>query len=244
MRDLILTEIRKLRRAKVVWLAIFSTFLVAAVVFAQGQFVYYGERYIDKAVWYMESALSLATFFVLPGIISLLGSYMICREEQENTIKTLRMIPINESRLIVSKLIVAWIMSLFIYLLLFSITFIVEALLHFKALQLSDVILMMKVYLLTGSGVFIVSSPIIVFAAKIKHGYWISLVFAEVYSFAGLFANLSAAIQTFYPITAVLQVSGYYEVTISARIYSLAVILSCGLLTLILLKNTNYHTET
>src|SRR3712207_4505899 len=119
MKQLLLTEIWKLRRAKVLWIAIFSTIFVAAVVFAQGLFVYYGKRYIDNAGWFMESALSLATFFVLPAIIALLGSYMICREEQEDTLKALRMIPINESSLTISKLAVTLIMSFFIYFFLF-----------------------------------------------------------------------------------------------------------------------------
>ena len=44
--------------------------------------------YIDDAGWFMNAAQSLATFFVLPAVIALLGSYMICREEQEDTIKS------------------------------------------------------------------------------------------------------------------------------------------------------------
>ena len=168
MKQLLLTEIWKLRRAKVLWIAIFSAIFVATIVFAQGLFVYYEKRYIDNAGWFMESALSLATFFVLPAIIALLGSYMICREEQEDTLKALRMIPINESSLTISKLTVTLIMSFFIYFFLFSITFIVEALLHFDALQLNTVLLMMKIYLLNGVGIFIVISPIIAFVSQIK----------------------------------------------------------------------------
>lgn len=236
MKQLLLTEIWKLRRAKVLWITIFSTIFVATVVFAQGLFVHYGKRYIDNAGWFMESALSLATFFVLPAIIALLGSYMICREEQEDTLKALRMIPINESNLTISKLAVTLIMSFFIYFFLFAITFSVEALLHFDALQLNTVLLMMKIYLLNGVGIFIVISPIIAFVSQIKRGYWIALVFAEVYSFAGLFANLSASSKTFYPITAVLQVSGYYDASISEKLCSLIIVLTCGLLSFILLK--------
>ena len=39
----------------------------------------------------MTAAQSLATFYVLPAVIALLGSYMICREEQEDTLKSLRL---------------------------------------------------------------------------------------------------------------------------------------------------------
>ena len=241
MKNLLLTEVWKLRRSKVLWIAIFSTLMVAAVVYAQGLSVHYGKCYIDNVGWYMESVLSLATFFVLPGIIALLGSYTICREEQEDTLKSLRMIPVDESKLTEAKLTLTLLLSLFIYLLLFAITFFVEAMLHFNDLQLNSVLIMMKVYLLNGFGIFIVISPIIVFVSIIKKGYWLALVFAEVYSFAGLFANLLPLGTTFYPITAALQLAGYYEASISGRLYSLAVIIGCGILSLTLLKRINFH---
>ena len=60
----------------------FATVMVALIVFAQGQFTFYESRYIDGTGWFMTAAQSLATFYVLPAVIALLGSYMICREEQ------------------------------------------------------------------------------------------------------------------------------------------------------------------
>ena len=80
---LLWAERRKLRRSKILWIAGFATVMVALIVFAQGQFAFYDSRYIDGAGWFMTAAQSLATFYVLPAIIALLGSYMICREEQE-----------------------------------------------------------------------------------------------------------------------------------------------------------------
>ena len=53
--------------------------MVGLIVFAQGQFTFYDRRYIDGAGWFMTAAQSLATFYVLPAVIALLGSYMICR---------------------------------------------------------------------------------------------------------------------------------------------------------------------
>lgn len=244
MKNLLLTEVWKLRRSKVLWIAIFSTLMVAAVVYAQGLSVHYGKCYIDNVGWYMESVLSLATFFVLPGIIALLGSYTICREEQEDTLKSLRMIPVDESKLTEAKLTLTFLMSLFIYLLLFAITFFVEAMLHFNDLQLNSILIMMKVYLLNGFGIFIVISPIIVFVSKIKKGYWLALVFAEIYSFAGLFANLLTIGKTIYPITAAMQLAGYYEASLSEKLCSILVIVICGIISIIILKKTSYQVST
>lgn len=76
------------------------------IVFTQGQFSFGEKRYIDDAGWFMNAAQSLATFFVLPAVIALLGSYMICREEQEDTIKSLRLIPISEAKMTIAKLLI------------------------------------------------------------------------------------------------------------------------------------------
>ena len=84
MKDLLWAESQKLHRSKILWIAGFATVMVGLIVFAQGQFTFYDRRYIDGAGWFMTAAQSLATFYVLPAVIALLGSYMICREEQED----------------------------------------------------------------------------------------------------------------------------------------------------------------
>ena len=79
MKELIWAEHQKLRRSKIVLVAIFAVIMVAIIVFTQGQFSFGEKRYIDDAGWFMNAAQSLATFFVLPAVIALLGSYMICQ---------------------------------------------------------------------------------------------------------------------------------------------------------------------
>lgn len=102
MKDLLWAESQKLHRSKILWIAGFATVMVGLIVFAQGQFTFYDRRYIDGAGWFMTAAQSLATFYVLPAVIALLGSYMICREEQEDTLKSLRLIPVDEVKLTLS----------------------------------------------------------------------------------------------------------------------------------------------
>lgn len=61
--------------------------------------------------------------YVLPAVIALLGSYMICREEQEDTLKSLRLIPVDEVKLTLAKMILAFVFSVLIYLLLLQLPF-------------------------------------------------------------------------------------------------------------------------
>lgn len=140
MKLLLWAERWKLRRSKILWIAGFATVMVALIVFAQGQLMFYGSRYIDKAGWFMTATQSLATFYVLPAVIALLGSYMICREEQEDTLKSLRLIPVDEMKLTLAKMVLTLVFSVLIYLLLFVITFLIEAVLHLEALPISLVL--------------------------------------------------------------------------------------------------------
>ncbi len=237
MKPLLWAEVQKLRRSKIVWITIFATIMVAVIVFAEGQFTYYGTRYIEGTGWYMTAAQSLATFFVLPAVIALLGSYLICREEQEDTMKALRIIPVDETKLTAAKLILAWLFSVFLYLLLFAMTFLVEAVLHVEALTASLVLGFLKTYLINGVGVFVAISPIVALVARMKKSYWLALIFAEIYSFAGLFASMSKPLNACYPLTAVFHLSGYYSASASTMASSLLVLLLCGGLSLLLLKS-------
>ncbi len=239
MRLLLWAERRKLRHSKILWIAGFATVMTALIVFAQGQFTFYDGRYIDGAGWFMTAAQSLATFYVLPAVIALLGSYMICREEQEDTLKSLRLIPVDEVKLTLAKMLLALVFSILIYLLLFAITFIVEAFLHLEALSIGLVLGNLKTYLLDGFGVFLAISPIIAFIARIKKGYWLALVFAEIYSFAGLFASMSGQLKTVYPMTAIFNLSGYYDASVVQVFIGAAILLTCAVLSLFILKGLN-----
>lgn len=240
MEELLWAEKQKLRHSKIIWITVFAVIMVAVIVFAQGQFVFNGSRYVDGAGWFMTASQSLATFYVLPAVIALLGSYMICREEQEDTMKSLQLIPVNETKLTAAKMIVSLIFSILIYLLLFIITFSVEAILHFQSLSIGLVLGFLKTYLLDGLGIFLAISPIIALVAKMKKGYWLALVFAEIYSFAGLFASMSATLKALYPITAVFNISGYYETVTLNWIYSVFVLLLCGGFSALILRNLNH----
>lgn len=241
MRKLLWAECQKLRRSSIVLLTVFATIMVAAIVLIGGKSMGYGV--IDGAGWYMTIVQPFATMLVLPAVIALLGSYMICREEQDDTIKSLRLIPISDVKLMIAKMIVTFVFSILIYLLLFAITFLTEAVLHFTDLSMEMVLGFLKMYLLEGVCVFFAISPIIAIVSYTKKSYWLALVLAEIYSFAGLFMSMSNTLKTFYPITAVFGVSGYYETTVENRIGSTIILLLCGVLSAFMLKRLNHSKQ-
>lgn len=234
MWKLLWAERRKLRRSSIVLFTILATVLLAIIVLLGGQSMDGGGS-LNDAGWYMTMVQPWATMLVLPAVIAMLGSYMICREEQDDTMKFLHIIPISETKLISAKMMVAFVFSIFIYLLLFAITLSVEAVLHFSDLSAEMVFRFMKMYLLEGVGVFFAISPIIAIVAYMKKSYWLALVLAEVYSFAGLFMSMSSTLKIFYPITAVFGISGYYETTLTDMAGSIISLLVCTSLSVVLL---------
>ena len=63
MKELIWAEHQKLRRSKIVLVAIFAVIMVAIIVFTQGQFSFGEKRYIDDAGWFMKRSTVFSNFF-------------------------------------------------------------------------------------------------------------------------------------------------------------------------------------
>lgn len=208
MKELIWAEHQKLRRSKIVLVAIFAVIMVAIIVFTQGQFSFGEKRYIDDAGWFMNAAQSLATFFVLP---------------------------VSEAKMTIAKLLITFAFSVLFYLLLFGITFLVEVILHFRGLSIKMILSFFKIYLLDGIGIFFAIAPVIAVVSRIKKGYWLALIFTVIYSFAGLFTSISDVLSACYPITATFNISGYYSATFGEIIISLMSLFFCGLFSVLIL---------
>ena len=63
MKQLLWAEKQKLRRSKLIWITIFATIMVAVIVFAQGQFVFHGSRYVDNTGWFTDGCAVACHFF-------------------------------------------------------------------------------------------------------------------------------------------------------------------------------------
>lgn len=94
-----------------------------------------------------------------------------------------------------------------------------------------------------GVGVFFAISPIIALVARMKKGYWLALVFAEIYSFAGLFASMSQQLKTVYPMTTVFNISGYYNANMFQVLIGVVILMVCVILSLLILKGLNRKTK-
>ncbi len=252
MRKLLWAERQKMRRSKIIWIAVCATIMLAGLVFVEGLSIYEGEelhygrkilhhgmRQIDGPGWYMDEAELLGIFLALPAVVALVGSYSICREQTDDTIKSLRLIPIDEAKLTVAKMILTFTLSILLFLLLFMITCIVEMVMHFSELSVQLVFSCFKEYVLDGVGTFLAISPMIAIVPFMKKEYWVALVVTETYSIGGMLANMSPILKNYYPIDAIFNFSGYHIVSAGQRIESIMSLMMCGFLSAIILWRLN-----
>lgn len=240
MKTLLLAEYKKLHRSKLMFLIVFALIMTLGIVFFQGQFSFGGKKYIDTFGWYILQVQSLTTYFVLPSLIVLFGGYIICREEQEDVLKSLKLIPIDESNMITAKMVITLLSSIFVYLILFMVSLIIEAILHLDAVNISEAVNYFVVYALTAIGVFMTVSPIIALTGLVRRSYWIAMIISEIYSFIGIFFASKEVIRAIYPISSVFVFSGIYEASIIEFMISIIINIICCLVAYKILKKIKY----
>lgn len=237
MLKLVTLEFSKLKRSQIIYIAVVTMFLFFLCATAQGiKSNYSAERLMDETIQY-------GTFFIIPALLAMVGSYMISREKQDDTLKSLMMIPVNIDELIAAKLIASLIIGILLVFFLFLFTIIGAALIHSEQITIFFTLKQLKNYLLQGIGCFIAVSPIICFMTVIKNGYWLSIIFGEMYSFTGLIAG-SSKYRNIYPISAAFGFSGVNRVTVSEYFICLLSLFLSALISWMILRYTrDYRLE-
>lgn len=229
MLTLITIEFKKIKQSKILYIVIGTMFLFYLCVASQGIKAFYdAERLMNETLIY-------ATFLIAPALFSLLGSYMISREYFDDTMKSLVIVPINTDKLIYVKLIASLIIGIILFLFLFIFSLISVFFIHADQITTVFIFIKLKIFLLQGIGCFTVSLPIIVLMAMMKNVYWLSVIFAEIYSFAGLIAANSKC-HNIYPVSAVFGFSGANPTTSSEYVLCCSSLAVSALIAIIILK--------
>jgi len=243
MKTYILCEIEKLRRSKILFVAVFGIVMILVIVAAQGFYASGDTVYGMEPEWFLEGVQSLGTLYAIPGIISLFGCYTFCRELQEDTLKSIQIIPVNVPKMLVSKIILSLVFSVSLYLILFLSAFGLEAILHAQALSWKIFWKYLRIYCIDGISIFIAVIPIICAVIKIGQDYWMGLLVAEVYSFITIFVANIGPVSKLYPIVAALTLSGYYESNFFEKMLSLLSMIICLIVSAFLIREYSKKME-
>ncbi|MDR6726765.1 hypothetical protein J2W91_005289 [Paenibacillus amylolyticus] len=225
-------EFDKLKRTRLLMISVITIVLVASIIVLQGLRYFQGERYINTLGWLSEGTLSLFTYYIFPPLFSLMGSFIIYRELQHDTLKNLQMIPLSNTRLMLVKILVAFCISLLMTSVLFLFVICAEFIFNRELMTIPFVITNLKQYILQGIGCFVAVTPIITIVTVLSRGYWISAAIAMVYSFIGVFTT-NSSIHSMYPISAIFEISGARSVTPSEYFTALSSLVCVLLLSLL-----------
>lgn len=196
MIKLIKTEMWKLKRYSVVWIGIATMLSVVLLtcfmeIGTPGTTTFFS--FSDNVIWNNFS-------LIFPATIVLIAGYIIERERTDDTLKNLAVIPISFRRLLVGKIVVCGIISIFLAMVELIFTTMISLILGYDGIALFSVIKVLLQMIGMNCFVFIAVLPIIVFTGEREGAFMPGVAFAFFYGFIGTFAS-GHGLTSLYPIT-------------------------------------------
>lgn len=206
MLVMIKTELWKLKRYHMIWAGVLLMLLsVLLTVFSTTA--------LDGTVWtfpfFAEQVMKNNITTIFPMCISLITGYIISREATDDTLKSILTVPVSFPALLLGKLTVCGLLSLFLGLANTVFTVTASFLMGFPGGELPAVIQAAAQIMLNCLFLYIAVLPVIAIAARIPNGHLIGAVIAFVYGYGGMFAAGNMTLANLYPITASMGLVGY-----------------------------------
>lgn len=206
MTAIIKTEFMKLKRYHILWagiaLMLLSVLLTLFTSIANDgsvwDFEYLSEQVIKN---------NMSTIF--PMCITLIAGYIISREQKDDTLKNIQVIPISFKRLLTGKLLVCGVLSIFFGIVCTGFTVIAELFARFPGFTIALAFQSLVQITLCNLFLYLAVLPIIVLTSKKPGSFLVGVIVAFVYGYGGMFAAGNMSLANIYPITASLGLIGY-----------------------------------
>lgn len=202
MLRLIEMEIFKLKRSKIFLIGICGAAIAPILNFLV--FLSYTREFADKAIAlekYYSHTLTFLSILIATLLFGLIATYIFNREHQENTLKNILTIPIGRTAFIISKTIIlyGWIISTMIITFLLTTLFGITGI--FIEVNKDVIINFMKIYLLCGNLIFLLT-PVIILITLIFKSYVPSIATSIFLTFMGV-VIVNTKFEAFFPWTAI-----------------------------------------
>lgn len=213
MVNLFLTELQKLKRAKMFLVSLLGVSAAPIVSFigVRRESIIFAEFMANN-----NFLQNLLTNILIYGVVT---SYLINREYEENTLKSILTIPVSKTSFLLSKfmLLFIWIMMLTFFA--WGLTCVLGVIGQFQGLSLSVVLESLKQYAIGGSLLFLLSSPV-AFVTLLFRNYVATIIFTAILTMINLM-NASDEYSVLYPWSAVLLITENQFIPGYPPIYSL-----------------------
>lgn len=206
MLRMVKTELWKLKRYHMIWAGVFLMLLSVLLTI-------FSSTALDGTVWtfsfFTEQVIKNNVTMIFPMCITLIAGYIIAREGNDDTLKSILTIPVSYNSLLWGKLLVCALLSLFLGLVSAAFTVIADLMMGFPGISVPSVLQAFIQIILNCLFLYIAVMPVIAFAARIPNGHMIGTIIAFVYGYCGMFASGDAALANIYPVTASLGLISY-----------------------------------
>lgn len=196
MINLIQAEIWKLKRYSVVWIGIVTMLSVVLLT----SFMEIGTPGIPTFTSFSDNVIWNNFSLIFPSTVVLITGYIIERERTDDTLKNLITIPISFKTLLIGKIIVCGIISIFLAVIELVFTVIVSFLIGYERINYINVINSLLQMIGMNCFVFISVLPIIIFTGQRAGKFTQGVAFAFFYGFIGTFAS-GHGLASIYPVT-------------------------------------------
>lgn len=199
MVRIVKTEIWKLKRYHMIWAGVLLMLLSVLLTL-------FSTTAVDGTYWtfsfFTEQVIKNNFSMIFPMCITLLAGYIIAREERDDTMKSILVVPVSFSSLLWGKLFVCALLSLFLGFVSAVFTIAVNLLMGFPGCSAASVLQTFVQMILNCLFLYIAVMPVIAAAAHIPNGHMIGTVVAFAYGYGGMFAAENMTLVNLYPITA------------------------------------------
>ena len=231
LTNIVITEFEKLKRYSILWIGVVAVFFVSALAVFQtasgGTMVTY-EAFSSNIIW---NNFSLG----FPFVIMLTGGYIINREYNDDTLKSMMTIPVSLQRLLTGKLIVTALLTVLFGVFSFICTIAGAILLNCGNMGAAEVLRSLFKICVFALFNFVAVAPLIAWFGRKRDSFFAGVGIAFFYGFCGIFVA-GRNLTDFYPITAGLGIIRYagqddaaYNPLIGCIVLALMVLLTVAL---------------
>ena len=188
MLDLLSVELKKLRRRRLILLLPLTSLALPSITFF---YFYKHDTYLTDMGLYKQAIFSFNIFFILPVILGVFATVLVCSEYHYTTIKQLWLIPVGKVKLIFAKWITVLIMSMLFMAVSEVFTFVFGGIFHFLEFEPEALLFV----ILKGAQASVIEAiaifPILAVAA-LHHNYLMPCCATIIYTFIGfIFASVN-----------------------------------------------------
>ena len=224
---MLMLELTKLRRRKILYMIPFVAILLFLLEFMIGHQIYQGHSYGSVNGWYVENGFFFLNYYFLLPFSSMILVDLIRIEQVSKTISNFRLIPVNLKRLLQVKFMLALLINLLVSEFTFLAMLVLELMDGDFAFSNLAIVAWGLGYGIIAFAYTLSASVIVLFLGKYRKELLLALPLAFLLSFSGLFA-LTTVVGRYYLANLLLIIMEEFTVlTVSVYVIWMVTLVAC-----------------